>query len=73
MSMPVPSPFRLRPGALDVPAPDVDPMRWGGAAMDKTDFLALSRVPGYKYKLLDGALTKKTHPPRYLGTVARVS
>jgi hypothetical protein len=47
-------------------------MRWGGAAMDKTDFLALSRVPGYKYRLLDGTLTKKTHPPRYLGTVARV-
>ena len=72
MSMPVPSPFRLRPGALDVPAPDVDPMRWGGAAMDKTDFLALSRVSGYKYKLLDGTLTEKTHPSRYPGSVARV-
>ena len=72
MSTPAPSPLCLRPGALDVPAPDVDPMRWGGAAMDKTDFLAFSRVSGYKYKLLDGTLTEKTHPSRYPGSVARV-
>ena len=55
-----------------MPAPDVDPMRWGDAPMDKTDFLAFSRVSGYKYKLLDGTLTEKTHPSRYPGSVARV-
>ena len=72
MSMPAPSPFRLRPGALDVPAPDVDPMRWDGTVIGSSAFLALPRVPGYKYKLLDGTLTEKTHPSRYPGSVARV-
>ena len=65
-----PLPAPRRPGRA---GPRRGPDALGGAAMDKTDFLALSRVPGYKYKLLDGTLTKKTHPPRYLGTVARVS
>lgn len=54
MSTTIHPPLCLRPGALDVPVPDVDPSRWDGAAMEQSEFLALPRVPGYKYELLDG-------------------
>jgi len=54
MDTPIPPPLCLRPGALDVPIPDAAPSRWDGAVMDQSEFLALPRVPGYKYELLDG-------------------
>jgi GNAT superfamily N-acetyltransferase len=54
MSTPIHSPLCLRPGALDVPTPDVDPSRWNGITMEADEFHALPRVPGYKYELIDG-------------------
>lgn len=54
MDTPIHPPLCLRPGALDVPVPDVNPARWDGASMEQSEFLALPRVPGYKYELLDG-------------------
>jgi hypothetical protein len=54
MSTPIYPPLCLRPGALDVPVPKVDPMRWNGASMDAAKFRTLPRVPGYRYELLDG-------------------
>lgn len=54
MSVPIPPPLCLRPGALDVPVPKVDPMRWDGASMDAAKFRTLPQVPGYRYELLDG-------------------
>lgn len=54
MNSPTHPPLCLRPNVLDVPAPDVDPARWDGVAMESDEFRALPRVPGYKYELLDG-------------------
>ena len=54
MSVPIPPSLCLRPGALDVPVPKVDPTRPDGVAMGSDKFRALPRVPGYKHELIDG-------------------
>lgn len=54
VSTPIHPPLCLRPGALDVPTPDVDPSRWNGITMEADEFRALPRVPGYTHELIDG-------------------
>ena len=69
MSTPIYPPLCLRPSALDVPVPDVAPMRWNGASMDAAKFRTLPRVPGYRYELLDG--TARIRPVDQFVLVAR--
>jgi GNAT superfamily N-acetyltransferase len=54
VSVNTPLPLCLHPTLLDVPAPNVNPRTWNGATLAYDAFLALPRVPGYRYEFLDG-------------------